>query len=441
MITPLRFILFCMVVFAAFTPARAQVPSPALIGYFHNWNTTNAPYVQLDQVDDRYNVIEVAFAVPQSGTDYQMTFSPNGVSKAQFISQIQTVQSQGKKVFISMGGGGTTVKLDNQVERDSFVSSMIRIINTYGFDGIDIDFEGSSLAVAGGTIASPIEIPIIILIDAIRQIMQIHRIQHGKKLMLSMAPETAFVQGGQSNYSGAWGAYLPIIDALRDSIDILQVQLYNSGTMYGIDRGIYTQGTADFLVAMGEAVIQGFNTIGGHFAGLPANKIAIGLPACPSAAGGGYTSPSVVQSALEYLLGRGPQPGQYRLFNPNGYPDLRGMMTWSINWDASSSCTSAYEYADVFEAVFGEPAGLTETDWNRMKMYPNPVQDIVNLSLGSSNYQADIQLVDMNGKILLNRSSDYQEKISMDISGFPAGMYMLRLGIEGEVHFFRLIKI
>ena len=35
------------------------------------------------------------------------------------------------------------------------------------------------------------------------------------------------------------------------------VQLYNSGSMYGIDGNIYTQGTADFIVAMTEAVIQG----------------------------------------------------------------------------------------------------------------------------------------------------------------------------------------
>ena len=105
--------------------------------------------------------------------------------------------------------------------------------------------------------------------------------------MLTMAPETAYVQGGQSGFGSIWGGYLPIIDALKDSIDILQVQLYNSGTMLGIDGNIYTQGTADFIVAMTEATIHGFNTSGGMFAGLPATKIAVGLPACTSAAGGG----------------------------------------------------------------------------------------------------------------------------------------------------------
>jgi chitinase len=42
-----------------------------------------------------------------------------------------------------------------------------------------------------------------------------------------MAPETAFVQGGMSAFTGIWGAYLPVIHALRDSLDMLNVQLYN----------------------------------------------------------------------------------------------------------------------------------------------------------------------------------------------------------------------
>lgn len=433
--------IFFLFLFLSIGNLQAQMPNPALVGYFHNWNTANAPYIPLDQVDNRYNVIEVAFAVPGGGTNYQMEFSPNRATKAQFIAQIQTLQSQGKKVLISMGGGGTIVKLDNTLERDSFVSSMMRIIEDYGFDGIDVDFEGSSLSLNGGSIAAPIEPPILLLIEAIREIMERHRLRHGKKLLLTMAPETAHVQGGQSQYSGVWGVYLPIIHALRDSIDILQVQLYNSGSMYGIDRGIYYQGTADFIVAMAEAVIQGFNTTGGRFEGLPANKVAIGLPACTSAAGGGYTSPSVVQSAIKYLLGNGPQPGTYTLFNPNGYPDLRGMMTWSINWDATTSCNVSYEYAEIFETVFGGLSALAEMDWSQMKIYPNPAQNIVNLAMGNANYQADIQLIDMSGKVLLNRSSDYQEEVAMDISGFPAGMYYVHLRVEGETHFFKLIKL
>ena len=111
---------------------------------------------------------------------------------------------------------------------------------------------------SGGTIALPTDPIIINLIYAIKQIMSDYYSVHSKRLLLTMAPETAFVQGGMSAYGSIWGAYLPVIDALRDSLEILHVQLYNSGSMYGIDGNVYTQGTVDFIVAMTDAVIHGF---------------------------------------------------------------------------------------------------------------------------------------------------------------------------------------
>ncbi len=335
--------------------AKAQMPNPALIGYWHNWNDAGAPYIPLTSVESRYNVIEVSFAVPVAGTDYNMQFIPDGVTQATFISQIQTMQSQGKKVLISIGGATAPIALDNITEKTTFINSMLTIINTYGFDGIDIDFEGSSITVSGGTISNPTDAKILNLINAVKQIMQSYHVAHNKKLLLSMAPEAAFVQGGMSAYGGIWGAYLPVINALRDSIDILQVQLYNSGSMYGIDGNIYTQGTADFIIAMSEAVINGFNTAGGMFNGLPASKVAVGLPACTSAAGGGYTDTAIVKDAIDYLRGNGPRPGAYTLSLSSGYPALRGMMTWSVNWDAVSNCNGLYSYAANYQRIFSAP--------------------------------------------------------------------------------------
>lgn len=206
---PVRLIFF-IAACLFFTNFNAQLPNPSLVGYWQNWNDPNAPYVDLTAIDSRYNVIEVSFAVPQSGTSYQMQFFPQdgGVTQAAFITKIQSLQSQGRRVLISIGGGGIHVSLDNTSEKNAFISSMNSIIDTYGFDGIDIDLEGSSLSVSGGTITSPVDVPIINLIDAIKQIMQHHRSVAGTKLILTMAPETVFVQGAMSSYGGARGAYL-----------------------------------------------------------------------------------------------------------------------------------------------------------------------------------------------------------------------------------------
>ena len=218
---------------------------------------------------------------------------------------------------------------------------------------MDIDLEGSSLSLTGGTIAAPIDAKIINLIYAVKKIMENYQIANNKKLILTAAPETAFVQGGKSAYGGIWGAYLPFLHAMRDSMDILHVQLYNSGSMFGVDNVIYTQGTADFIVAMTEAAIVGFSTSGGNFIGFPANKVAIALPACTSAAGGGYTDTNQVIAAMKYLRGMGPKPGNYTLVNAGGYPNLKGMMTWSVNWDAAPGCNGAYQFANTFSTIFG----------------------------------------------------------------------------------------
>lgn len=412
----------------------AQQPDPVLIGYWHNWSSLNAPYIPLDQIDPRYDVVDVAFALPKSGTDHDMVFVPEQVSPTVFSSQVKALQAQGRKVLISVGGATATIKLDNVAERDVFVASMLQILYDYGFDGMDIDLEGSSLFVTGGSITAPVDPPIVHLIEAVRQIMGSFHSATGRRLMLTMAPETAFVQGGQSAYSGVWGAYLPVIHALRDSIEILHVQLYNSGTMYGIDGKIYTQGTADFILAMCEAVIQGFATQGGYFGGLPASRIAVGLPACPLAAGGGYTDTTTVRAAIDHLRGMGPQPGTYALKEPNGYPNFRGMMTWSINWDATAACGGSYTYAQHFDDLFGEPISLLADQGAAppMLLFPNPTNALLHLRLpGHGTPFHSVTVQDALGRTV--HTHDFPgDAATLDVSSLPAGTYLLRLGEQAK---------
>jgi chitinase len=424
-----KLLLFIYFLYLSGAILRAQTPDPALIGYWHNWNDVNAPYIPLDQVDSRYNIVHIAFALPVAGTDYQMEFIPEQVTQATFMNQIQTLQNLGKKVIISIGGATAPITLDNVTERDTFISSMNNIINTYGFDGIDIDLEGISVTVTGGTISNPTDAKILNLIYAIQQIMSDYYTQNNTKLILTMAPETAFVQGGMSAYGSIWGAYLPVIHALRDSIDILHVQLYNSGTMYGIDNNIYTQGTADFIIALTEAVIQGFNTNGGMFAGLPASKIAVGLPACPDAAGGGYTAPVIVTGAMNYLLGNGPKPGTYTLVQTGGYPDLKGMMTWSVNWDAVNTCGTSHQFADLYQLIFGTSVSTEEdlADINYFELYPNPAKDLVSIKLTNTFHEnSTFKVVNLLGQAVISGElKPEQTNKDVDVSMLKSGVYFI----------------
>lgn len=401
---------------------HAQSQSPALIGYWHNWNDAGAPYIQLDQVDPRYDVVDLAFAMPVVGTTYAMEFIPQFEVPADFVAQVNALRAQGKKVLASIGGATATIQLNSDVEKNTFVYLMNTLLQTWDLDGVDIDLEGTSLNMTGGTIAAPVDSTIIRFISAMQEVMVDYRQATGNKMFLTMAPETAYVQGGQSAFGGIWGAYLPIIDALRDSLDILHVQLYNSGSMYGIDGGIYTQGTADFIVSQTEAVIQGFNTAGGFFTGLPPVKVAVGLPACNAAAGGGYVDTATVRTAMEYLLGAGPQPGAYTLQQAGGYPTLRGMMTWSINWDAVPGCDGAYSYAENFERIFdGVSTATPERAVDAPLIVPNPVMDRLSFSAGITG---PISIHDFSGRAVLT-STDAGSVSDLDVGSLAEGVYRL----------------
>ncbi|MBL56484.1 MAG: hypothetical protein CMP61_04770 [Flavobacteriales bacterium] len=318
--------------------ASAQLPSPALVGYWENWFGN---FAYFSEIDARYNVIMVSFASYKNKNDYELTFKPEPgkywMDKDLFKNEMDSIRAEGKKVLISIGGATYPIMLDSLPEKEGFVSSVTEMIETWGFDGIDIDLEGSSLhfdEVKIGDLNAG-DKRLRFMVEAIQEIMANYYSSHGKKLLLTMAPETHYVQGGMSedfviNKHG--GAYLPMIEALKDSIDMLNVQLYNSGAMPGIDGKNYSQSTPDFILALTESVIKGFEGAGdlGLFSGLPASKVGVGLPSCE---GWGYTQPKVLDATMRYLLGEGPQPGNYSLIQENGYPELAGMMTWSLNID------------------------------------------------------------------------------------------------------------
>jgi chitinase len=172
-----------------------------------------------------------------------------------------------------------------------------------------------------------------------------------------MAPETYYVQTAYgATYSPLVGAYLPIIYGLRNELTWIQPQLYNTGSVNGLDNKVYSSSTADFIVSMTEMLLQGFPVAGTSqtFPALREDQVAFGLPASASAAGSGYTSPTEVKKALNYLTKGTSYGGTYVLRKAAGYPGLRGIMTWSINWDKVNNSEFASNYYPYF---FGNTGG------------------------------------------------------------------------------------
>ncbi|MEU2672480.1 glycoside hydrolase family 18 protein [Streptomyces sp. NPDC007164] len=337
------------------------LPAHALVGYLHSSFANGSGYTRMADVPDSWDVIDLAFGEPTSVTSGDIRFSlcpvtecPNVESAAEFKAAIKAKQAAGKKVLISIGGQNGQVQLTTTAARDTFVSSVGKIIDEYGLDGFDIDFEGHSLSLNTGDtdFRNPTTPVVVNLISAVKSL----KAKYGDKFVLTMAPETFFVQLGYQYYgSGPWGgqdpragAYLPVIHALRDDLTLLHVQDYNSGSIMGLDNQYHSMGGADFHIAMTDMLLTGFPVAGDQtkvFPALRPDQVAIGLPASTQA-GNGHTSPAEVTKTLNCLTKK-TDCGSYPTHGT--WPALRGLMTWSINWDRFNNG----EFSKNFDAYFG----------------------------------------------------------------------------------------
>jgi chitinase len=320
-------------------PTGAPVPLSGLrnghhlIGY---WTGT----FPLREVSPQWDLILVAFAEPDRNAPQgimQLHLRP-GLNLEQLKADIAYLKSQGKKVMISLGGGGQYFALNDPASIPTFVSSVTQIISDYGFDGIDLDFETPSLNIDPGDtdFKRPTTPSIVNLISALRQL----RDHFGPGFMISLVPEGSQIPAGYLSYGGQFGSYLAITYAIRDILSFIDVQDYNTPPLEGLDGEIYQSNSVDYHAAVTELLLNGFN-VGGDakqsFPPLPAGKIAVGFLT-------GYTSPTIVSQAMDYIIsGNAPAGTRYKLRKPTGYSGMIGAMFWTIDADRRGN----YDYSNV----------------------------------------------------------------------------------------------
>jgi chitinase len=278
------------------------LPKHAVTGYWQNFDN-GAAVQRLADVQAQYDIIAVAFADATS-TPGAVTFNLDsaglgGYTVDQFKADIRAKQAAGKKVIVSVGGERGTVSVNDATSAANFADSVYSLMQTYGFDGVDIDLENGLNATY--------------MTQALRALSA----KAGPSLILTMAPQTIDMQSTSN-------AYFRTALNVKDILTVVNMQYYNSGSMLGCDGKVYSQGTVDFLTALACIQLEG---------GLAPSQVGLGLPASTRGAGSGYVSPTVVNNALDCLT-KGTGCGTFK--PSRTYPDLRGAMTWSTNWDATA---------------------------------------------------------------------------------------------------------
>ena len=104
----------------------------------------------------------------------------------------------------------------------------------------------------------------------------------GDEFIITMAPETYYMQSPTSNY------FKLALD-IKDILTVVNMQYYNSGSMVGYGGGVYSCGSVDFLTSLATLLIEN---------GLRPDQVGIGVPSSAPAAGSGLVSTNTLTSAL-----------------------------------------------------------------------------------------------------------------------------------------------
>ncbi|WP_443056269.1 carbohydrate binding domain-containing protein [Streptomyces sp. NBC_00239] len=300
-------------------PTKPRPSGKVLQGYWENWDgAANGVHPGMGWIpitDSRiaahgYNVINAAFPVILSdGTVLWQDGMDTGV-KVATPAEMCRAKAAGATILMSIGGATAGIDLSSSAVADRFVATVVPILKKYNFDGIDIDIETGLSGSGNINTLSASQANLIRIIDGVLA-------QMPAGFGLTMAPETAYVTGGSVTYGSIWGSYLPIIKKYADNGRLwwLNMQYYN-GSMYGCSGDSYQAGTVQGFTAQTTCLNNGL-VIQGTTIKVPYDKQVPGLPAQPGA-GGGHMTPNLVGQSWNAFGG-----------------SLKGLMTWSLNWDGS----------------------------------------------------------------------------------------------------------
>ncbi|KAI1814035.1 37 kDa endochitinase [Poronia punctata] len=302
---------------------KGRPEGKVLQGYWENWDGSSngvhpglgwLPIGDSSIAEHGYNVIQAAFpAIQPDGTALWDDGIDTGVKVAS-PEEMCAAKEAGATILLSIGGATAAIDLSSSDVADNFIATIVPILKKYNFDGIDIDIESGLSGSGSMTDLSASQTNLIRIIDGVLE-------QMPENFGLTMAPETAYVTGGSVTFGSIWGAYLPIIKKYADNGRLwwLNMQYYN-GEMYGCKGDSYAAGTVEGFVAQTDCLNEGL-TVDGQTITVPYDMQVPGLPA-QTGAGGGYMSPDLVGQAWDHYDGA-----------------IKGLMTWSINWDGSLGWT------------------------------------------------------------------------------------------------------
>jgi hypothetical protein len=109
-------------------------------------------------------------------------------------------------------------------------------------------------------------------------------------------------------------------------------------------------------------------------------------------------------------------------------------------YNGANSATTCYTLKVQLGTASRMATEPITTSVQKVDVFPNPANNVVNLNLTGFTGKSDVSLFDVNGRVVLTRLVSTVNS-QLDVSALPSGIYMLRIKNAGkEVHMTKIIK-
>lgn len=499
----MKTLLTCCLILVSISKSFAQQPCKEIVGYYPSWQWYDRNKLVNPQTIDysKYTILNYAFLKPEvdgsislfdSWADENLLLGENDWANGGYIpntSLISKAHSNNVKVLPSIGGWTLSDNFPgiaaDPVKRQNFAQACVNLLQTYNFDGIDLDWEYPGFADHNGT---PQDFQnFTLLLQEVRTAIDSYGTSIGKTMLL-----TAAVGANQDHMNNVdWTAVSPILDIINlMSYDYFGT--WDSNTNHNAPLFAPQQGDPQFNLS------QSINLLVNTY-NVPKDKITAGIafygrsaktPGTPSLHGPStgvadditfdiddgiplYYNALLKQHLFEehwdataevpYMLGKNGLNTFLSYDNVASIElkaqhiveqELRGAIIWEITGDyietvEGSGVIAHTPLVDKLNDVFcnyvpngggSGNIGLNEHADDFVSIYPNPASSVITISAENKQME-EIAIIDIQGKVIILKSIEAGDQ-TVDISTLKSGVYQVQVRLSsGRIGHTKLIKL
>ena len=121
---------------------------------------------------------------------------------------------------------------------------------------------------------------------------------------------------------------------------------------------------------------------------------------------------------------------------------LGNMLVTKVNGTTSTFILNDLKYFSYKDYTITTGNSTLFNHETNLKLYPNPVIDVLNISFGSNNDKSiEISIIDLYGKIAFQTNTSGDKNISINLASLKKGIYLCRIKSGDYVTIEKFIKI